>query len=587
MPVVTTLSGEIISVDLETRDFEGFRSDVLDSGGLADTYAPDWTDRSELDLGVALVESFAFMADNLAYYQDRWANEALFPSAVQRRSIIEHCKLIGYELSPAVSARVELTFVTSGAGTVPAGTQVLVDTSDGSDPATFELAADFVSAGAGTTTGVVAYEGTSLTEVIGSSDGSPDQSFDLSSSPLALNPDGSSSLEVTVTVGAVDEVWTEVDNFLESGSSDKHFRTQIDENDTVTVIFGDGVNGAIPPSGVNNISATYRVGGGISGNQIAPNKLTRLVGSFAFVTSVTNPAAPTGGIDRESIAQAKINAPLSLKALNRAVTHEDYKALALEVPGVLHAFAYRGAGSYEERVVIAGGGSNPIPAGTWDPYTEVGTDLIGAVGEYLNARKTTPVILYVDPVRVVDVSLITHSFLFSNTRQSDALRVIEDAITALFAPENQILGQQVPLSRVHEVIEGINGIDYVDVIRMQRIPNPRKLPFGSSTDATFGSFVVGADTLSETYTVSFLNATTFEVVGSATGYQGSGSIGTAFVTTDGTFGFTISAGAIAPSNTDKWELVTGPYIGNINPAKDEMVSLYNDTFQNIVYGGIS
>jgi hypothetical protein len=587
MPVVTTLSGETISVDLETRDFEGFRSDVLDPGGLADTYAPDWTDRSELDLGVALTEAFAFMADNLAYYQDRWANEALFPSAVQRRSVIEHCKLIGYELSPAVSARVELTFVTSAAGTVPARTKVLVDTSDGSDPATFELVSDFIAAGAGITTGVLAYEGSSVSEVIGSSDGSPDQSYALSSTPLALNPDGSSSLEVTVTVGFVDQVWTEVDNFLESGSSDQHFRTEIDENDVVTVIFGDGVNGEIPAGGVDNISAVYRVGGGISGNQIATNKLTRLVGSFAFVTSVTNPAAPTGGINRETISQAKINAPLSLKALNRAVTHDDYRALALEVPGVLHAYAFRGVGSYEERVVIAGGGSDPIPAGTWDPYTETGTDLIGAVGEYLNARKTTPVILYVDPVRVVDVRLIVNSYLYTNTRQADALRVIEDAIEALFAPENQVLGQQVPLSRVHEVIEGLNGIDYVDVVQMQRVPNPRKLPFGSNTDLVIGDFIVGPTTLAETYTLSFLNATDFEIIGTASGYQGSGSIGSAFTTNDTTLTFTITAGAIPPSNTDKWEIVTGPYVGNINPDNDEMVSLYNDTFQNTVYGGIS
>jgi len=586
MPVVTTLSGETISVDLETRDFEGFRSDVLDSGGLADTYAPDWTDRSELDLGVALVESFAFMADNLAYYQDRWANEALFPSAVQRRSIIEHCKLIGYELRPAVSARVELTFIASGAGTVPAGTKVLVDTSDGSSPATFELVSDFVSAGAGTTTGVIAYEGSSVDEVIGSSDGSPDQSFELSSTPLALNPDGSSSLEVTVTVGAVDQVWTEVDNFLESDFTNQHFRTEIDENDTVTVIFGDGVNGAIPSSGVDNISANYRVGGGISGNQIAPDKLTRLVGSFAFVTSVTNPAAPTGGIDRETIAQAKVNAPLSLKAMNRAVTHDDYKAIALQVPGVLHAFAYRGAGSFEERVVIAGGGSDPVPAGTWDPYTETGTDLIGAVGEYLSARKTTPVVLYVDPVRVVDVRLIVNTYLYSNTRQSDALRVIDDAITDLFATENQVLGQQVPLSRVHEVIEGLTGIDYVNVLQMQRVPNPRKLPFGSSTDVSIGDFIVGPDTLDETYTLSFLTSTTFEVVGAATGFQGTGIVGSAFTTSDGTLTFTVTAGAIAPSNTDRFEIVTGPYVGNINPADDEMVSLYNDTFQSVVYGGI-
>lgn len=586
MPTVTTLSGDIISVDLETRDFEGYRSDVLDDGGLADVYAPDWSDRSELDLGVALTETFAFMADNLGYYQDRCANEALFPSAILRRSVIEHCKLIGYELSAAVSAQAELTFVTSAAGTVPAGTQIQVDTSDGSDPATFELVSDFVATGAGTTTGEIAYEGSSTTEVMGSSDGSPDQSFELSSFPLAMNPSGTSSLVVVVTVGMVDQTWTEVDNFLESGSTDQHFRTEIDENDIVTVIFGDGVNGLIPPSGTDNLTATYRVGGGTSGNQIAADKLTKLVGSFAFVTSVTNPEAPTGGIARETIAQAKLNAPLSLKAMNRAVTHDDYKALALEVPGVLHAYAYRGDGSYEERVVIAGGGSNPIPSGTWDPFTATGTGLVGAVGQYLEARKTTPVVLYIDPVRVIETSVVMQAYLYSNTRRDDALRLVEDAITDLFDTENQTLGQQMPLSRVHEIVEGVQGVDYVDVIQLQRIPNPRKLPGGGSTDLTIGSFIVGPDTLSETYQLNFLDATNFEIYGDASGYQGAGVLGTQFTTTDGTLTFTITAGTIAPTNADRWEIVTGAYVGNINPDSDEMVTLYNNTFQLTVFGGL-
>ncbi len=587
MPVVTTLSGGLIAVDLETRDFEGFRSDVLDSGGLADLYTPDWSDRSELDLGVALTEALCFLADNLSYHQDRCANEALFPSAVQRRSVIEHCKLLGYELAPATSAWVALTIVTSGAVTIPAGTSVSVDTSDGSDPATFELAAEFDVAIAGTTTGITAYEGVSVTdEEVGTGTGAADQSYELGSAGLTMNPDGTSSMVVTVTtVGPVETQWTEVDNFLASTPTDNHYRLEIDEYDAVTVIFGDGVNGAIVSSG-GAITVTYRLGGGHLGNQVAIGKLTKLSGGYSPVTSVTNPAAPTGGIDRETIARAKIMAPLSLKANDRAVTHEDYKVSALKVSGVLHAHAYRGAGAYEERVVIAGGGTNPVPRGTWDPFTEVATDLIGAVGTALEAKKTTPVILYIDPVRVIEVVLVMSVYLYSNTRRKDALRLVEDAVVTAFDPINQTLGQQMPLSRVNQVVELVSGVDYVDIVQMQRIPNPKKSLGGSTTDMTFDDWIVNSKTVDDTYLLKMLTTTTFEVIGQASGHQGYGTVGTQFTSTSDTFSVTLNAGAIPASNTDKWTIKTGRYIGNVDPEFDEMASLRQGSFQLTVNGGI-
>jgi hypothetical protein len=587
MPVVTTLAGSTVTVDLETRDFEGYRSAILDSGGLADTFTPDWADRSELDLGVAMTEGFSFMGDIISYYQDRCANEALFPAAVKRKSVIDHCKLLGYELSAAVSAEALLTFVTSGAGTVPEGTQIKVDTSDGSDPATFELAADFVATGSGTTTGVSAYEGVSTTEILGSSDGSVDQSYSLSNSPLALNPNGSSSLVVQVTAGGSPVTWTEVDNFLASAATDEHFRTVIDENDEVTVIFGDGVNGKIPASGTNNISATYRVGGGHEGNQIAINKLTKLVGSYSFVSSVTNPAAPSGGIDRESIEIAKKAAPLSLKALDRAVNHDDYKVLALKVPGVLHATAYRGNGPLEERIVIAASGTNPVPAGSWNPYTETGSGLIGAVGDYVNARKTTPVILQVHPIRLVEVLLTMQVYLLKKTKRDLALRIIEDDVLALFKTDNQTLGQQMPMSGVSEVVEIISGVDYVDLIRMQRVPVPYGSDYNSATDISFGSFIVGPTTVVDNYTIEMLSATTFEVHGEATGAQGSGTVGSQFTASDGYFSFTATAGVTPATAIDKFYFQTGEYLGNIDPQFIELVKLQGNSFQLTVTGGKS
>lgn len=584
MPTVTTMSGEIVSIDLETRDFEGFVNDALD---LATTIAPDWTDRSEFDLGVTLTELFGFMADNLSYYQDRIGGEALFPSAYQRRSIIEHCKLIGYELHPNVSASVDLTIVTTGAGTIPANTQVEVDASDGSPAITFELESDFVSGGAGTFTGIVAIHRTTISETLGSSDGTSNQQFQLEQTPLTTNPDGSSSLAVYVAEGGPPVLWTEVDNFLESEATDTHYRIEIDEDDIVTIIFGDGVNGKVPASGVDNITATYGIGGGRTGNEVGKNRVTSLVGTFDFVSSVTNPDKPSGGMDRETKEEAKVNGPASLRAMDRCVTHKDYIAAALRVSGVSKANAYQGDGVYQERVVIAASGSNPVPSGSWDPYTETGSGLLGGVGDYIKVRKTTPVILYIVPVVVADVYIDATVYLEQNVRRAVAQRYVEDALTAAFDPESFTLGDQVALSYLSDVLEDVSGVRYIDVNRFQRYPTVRLVTEGATSDISFGGFILASEVPRQKWTIEFTGATNFFVSGDSLGLQiGTGTIGVAYTTDDGYFTFLITAGATPPSTGNRWSITVGPTSGNIDPEQDEICRLKDDTFTVALSGGV-
>ena len=58
-------------IDYLTKDYEGFKQAML---GQIPVLLPNWTDRSESDFGVVLIELFAYVADILSYYQDRVAN---------------------------------------------------------------------------------------------------------------------------------------------------------------------------------------------------------------------------------------------------------------------------------------------------------------------------------------------------------------------------------------------------------------------------------------------------------------------------------------------------------------------------------
>lgn len=88
-------------IDYVTKDYTGFRQGMLD---LIPLLLPNWTDRSESDFGVVLIEMFAYVADILSYYQDRVANEAYLSTATQRRSVIELLRLIDYQVDPGLSA---------------------------------------------------------------------------------------------------------------------------------------------------------------------------------------------------------------------------------------------------------------------------------------------------------------------------------------------------------------------------------------------------------------------------------------------------------------------------------------------------
>ena len=106
-----------VAIDYLSKDYAGFRQALLD---FIPTRLPAWTERSEADLGMVLVELFAATADTLSYLQDRVANEAFLSTALQRRSVAGHLALIGYQMDDGAAALTYLQFQVSAAQTLPA-----------------------------------------------------------------------------------------------------------------------------------------------------------------------------------------------------------------------------------------------------------------------------------------------------------------------------------------------------------------------------------------------------------------------------------------------------------------------------------
>ncbi len=184
-------------------------------------------------------------------------------------------------------------------------------------------------------------------ETLGSSDGSHDQSFTCAHAPVidievwvdelsTLSAGECRRLEEQMPNATAAEYdsrgeltafwirWEAVDDFLDA---DPHDREYVVSRTLGTVDFGDGDNGKIPPSGQDNVKATYTTGGGSEGN-VPARTVTDLKSSIALVDSVSNPQPADGGADIESTETLVRRSTNRIKHRNRAVTVSDYEQVA-------------------------------------------------------------------------------------------------------------------------------------------------------------------------------------------------------------------------------------------------------------------
>ncbi len=171
-------------------------------------------------------------------------------------------------------------------------------------------------------------------EVLGTSNGKPGQVMKVAQVPmLPLGP--GEVVEVQKEDNTGWEAWQEVKDFSASGPLDKHY---ICDPVTGEVQFGPAIrspngqevqHGAIPPRGSQVRLTSYRYGGGPRGN-VGRGTLTVLKTSIPYVASVTNRRPASGGVDPESVENAKLRGPQALRTRNRAVTAEDFEYLARE-----------------------------------------------------------------------------------------------------------------------------------------------------------------------------------------------------------------------------------------------------------------
>jgi len=161
---------------------------------------------------------------------------------------------------------------------------------------------------------------------LGSSDGTPDQEFTLTYSPLITG-----SLVIEIDEGTGFTAWSQKENFLSSNANSKDYVVDIKADDTVIIKFGDGTRGKIPAAGVDNLRVTYRTGADIDGN-VGSQTITVNKSGISFVNRLWNPRQAQGwtekeGSTEEDLARVKIEGPASIRVLDRGITPPDIEYL--------------------------------------------------------------------------------------------------------------------------------------------------------------------------------------------------------------------------------------------------------------------
>lgn len=296
-------------------------------------------------------------------------------------------------------------------------------------------------------------------EVLGSGDGSAKFIRQaLKKKPLThlpgTGPDGIvASLEVRV-----DGVrWREVPGLFGQPAGAPVYEVRTAEDGASVIQFGDGVTGAVPPTGRSNIVATYRVGAGLQG-RVAANALTTLLAKPTGLAAATNPLPAEGGADPETLAMAREGAPRTVRTFGRAVSLRDF----------------------EDLVTASGEIAKASATWVWDGLDRgIHLTVAGQAGALLSEQARRDLGTTLDAARDPNHRLLiaNHLKVFVELTAGVAVdpdhdrdRVLADvraAVLAALSFDALRLGQPIHLSDLFRVMQDVPGVVFVDVDRLQ------------------------------------------------------------------------------------------------------------------------
>lgn len=276
----------------------------------------------------------------------------------------------------------------------------------------------------------------------------PYQEFVLQKSPLTYLPAGD-AYKSTLALYVNGVRWTEVRSFYGQPPNAQVFVTFEDDQQKTHVKSGDGVNGALFPTGAP-IVAKYRIESGLDAPEAGA--LTTIAKPFPGLRGVRYPAVGGGGADPDPRHKIRRYAPRSVLTFGRAISADDYEAIVANAPAVTRVRAYYAWNAAEQRAMV--------------------TLYVGDTPAAVTSAKNA-LLIAADPNRAVSVLQATavYAVLFIGIRVQPG-RIVDEVVasvrTALADPDTGLLGERrtgigesVYFSQMSDACEHVAGVEAV------------------------------------------------------------------------------------------------------------------------------
>jgi hypothetical protein len=423
-----------------------------------------WKDIYRSSTGQMLIELLAYVLNAGLYYTERRAQESYLSTAKNRSSVIALVSLLNYDVKRKTSASGDLTFSISSPLTkivyIPKYTEC--QSADGLKYVTNEGVA--IEKGQ-TSVSALSLQG-ELKQIEITANGTINQEYLISSTNVE---NSANATNPTLRVVVDSEEWTKVDSFINSDSISEHYRVITEMDGTVTIKFGDNVNGKAPENG-STIVLQYIESAGLSGNVTYAGKITSLndvvydEDGTAVTVTVTNATSFLGGDDEEDIEEIRYEAPRVFKTGDRAVSKADFIAILENYASVANVNVWGENEEAEEEGVIAdykmlNKVKMCILLQEWNlpdaTFKTVFSNYIYDISMLtVKYEFVTPVILQVIPTLRITVST---GYSLSETQAA-----VETALASEFKlGDTTKLGTKIKYSNVISAVDNLDSVAYV------------------------------------------------------------------------------------------------------------------------------
>jgi predicted phage baseplate assembly protein len=303
-------------------------------------------------------------------------------------------------------------------------------------------------------------------EVLGGSDGSRNQTFQLANKPVLA---GTLTLEIQISNDAQQPSWKEVPDLFGAGPSDNVYAL---DRTTGQVRTGDGVNGNIPVAFVDNpdgnvVAREYRFGGGRKGN-VGAGSITTMVNPVDGIGTPTNLQDAHSGRDEETLDEAKKRAPSSLRSRDRAVTADDFEYLARHAANVKRAKALPGFHPDFPRQSLPGIVSVVVVPDSESPNPMPSDGTLRAVCQYLGERRLLTTEVFVLKPEYQNVEVHAEVVVADTADSAGVHDAIVNTLIEYFHPlkggDDKMgwpFGGVIYYSRVYQRVFSVDGVSSV------------------------------------------------------------------------------------------------------------------------------